>query len=232
MNSELLLILVGALFASLSSFALFYLWENMKTRQKIKNTQKIINDEFYMMRSYAQSCNDTILELMKNQEGSMSQLIENIFYDIPRGHEPTINLVFQQPFMFWNSIASSGSLINLPSRDIVLVNDFYKRVEFIFKFNKEDYESLKSHLKDAVLSGNETVVKMRCHMYMGQVYPRFWRLIDHFDRLCKSMDWMKAQYSSPDLEKLIAEYSGSGGDLLIQFPIPEDDEVFERKTPI
>lgn len=231
MQSELPLILVGALLASVSSFALFYLWENMKTAQKIKNTQKIINDEFYMMRSYAQSCNDIILELMKNQD-SMSQLIEDVFYDIPREHEPATNLVFQQPFMFWNSITSSGSLINLPSRNIVLVNDFYKRVEFIFKFNREDYESLKRYLKDAVLSGNETAVKSHCHIYMAQVYARFWRLIEHFDRLCKSISWMNARYSSPDLKKFIDEYSGSGGDLLIQFPIPEDDEIFERKTPI
>ena len=231
MQSELLLISTGALLASVSSFVLFYLWETTKTSQKIRNIRKIINDEFYMMRSYAQSCNDELMKLGKNQEGSMSELIEDVFYEIPRGREPTTHLIFQQPFMFWNSIASSGSLINLPSRDIVLVNDFYKRVEFTFKFNTEDYELLKSRLKDAALSGNEDMVKIGCHYYMGQVYLRFSQLIEHFDRLCRSLDWMEARYSSPDLEKTIATYSEPGDSLLIMFPLPED-EGFERKTPI
>ena len=231
MISELLLILVGALMASASSFSLFYIWERKKMVRKIKNTQQIINDEFYMMRTYATDCNEFILELKRNRKGAMSEMVEGVLYDIPRGHEPAQSLIFNQPFMFWNSIASSGSLINLRSRDIVLINDFYKHVESVFVFNKEDYALLKSRLKNAVSDGDETLVRIYCDTHVSQVYVRFYELVEHFERLCESLDWMKSQYSDAELGKTISAHSKQGGDRLFMFPLPEDEDP-ERKTPI
>lgn len=230
MISELLFIAAGALIASVSSFVFFYLWERKKTTQTIKNTQKIINDEFYMMRSYAVRCTDFITQLKQNRQ-SMSELAESIFYDIPRGHEPAQNLIFSQPFMFWNSIASSGSLINLPSRDIVLVNDFYKHVESLFGFNKEDYVLLKSRLKDAVLSGNEDLVRAYCDLHILMVAIRFFRLTKHFDQLCEYLDWLKPRYSSIDLDTTMTEYPQRDCDPDVPFTVPDYDD-FDRKTPV
>ena len=207
MLSEVLLLAAGALMGSTLSFVFFYRWEKKKTSAKITNTQKIINDEFYLIHLYAKKCRGQLDRFKKNQNGSFDEMIEKAFRDVSRGRPLVQNLRFYRSFLFWNSIISSGSLINLPSSDIVLVNSFHTYVENIFSFLKEGHAALKVHLREAALRDDRQSAKEYCVKYMARVDGQFWKLTIEFDRLCESLTWMKPDYSDPSLPDTIAKYS-------------------------
>ena len=220
--------IVGALMGSVSAFVLTRYLMMKKYNDELKKVKNIINDEFYRLHYYANESIETIMEKIKNYKEFHSHILE-ISYEISRGRSPLLLNLPHLRFLLWDSITSSGKMMELETDEIQLINAAHENIEYHFQsigHTIEQFEQEISHIEEDSIE----YLKICTHAFYGKLKLHFYGIVHQFNVLDKKIDWIKNDFSSETFKKINEEFADYPQGILSSLPVP--NEEFEKKSPI
>lgn len=209
----------------------------MGTRKKYKERErirKILNDDFYRIYVTSKDLQNFILTTLKNEKNEFNDLTDKVIYEAQRGHELTFMLDFRQSFLLWNSIVTSGSLVELEPEEIQLINASHDYIELVIISNIKEYENCNeqiSHAFDKDVSRTIDYVRINLESFLKISYINLNEIIKRFDYLCDNISWMKPQYSTGKLVEINPSYEPQEEGTLWWLPSPSFGND-DKKTPV
>ena len=227
-SSELISAIIGAaagaVFALLSSYYLI----KRKQKNELKKIQNMINDDFYRIYYYVNESIRIIEGLTNGKE--FYEYVLNINDNIRTGRSALLLNLPNLRFLLWNSIVSSGKMMELKTDEIQLINTAHDNAEVNFaaiNYRMEQFDQKMRHTKENPVQYDIEEVKIRTHMFHIELYAKL-QLIEHqFDILYEEIEWIKCEFSTSASKRINEAFSDQPQGILAHLPFP-DDEVYEE----
>ena len=162
-------------------------------RKKLERTQQIINDEFYRIYYYATDEKE-FFEKQFNNKKAFKEHVDDALYEINRARNPIIFPFVNFRFLLWNAIISSGSLINLESDEIQLINTAHENITQIFKNLEHSFEKFyEKHQRgpENPEMPTEESFEIDLHLFLGKLYVEMEKIQLEFEKLVRNISWVK-----------------------------------------
>ena len=227
-SSELISAIIGA--AAGAGFALLSSYYLIKRKQKneLKKIQNIINDDFYRIYYYVNE-SIRIIEGLTNYK-KFYEYVLDIDHNISRGRSALLLNLPNLRFLLWNSIVSSGKMMELKTNEIQLINTAHDNTEGNFaamSYRMEQFDQKMCHTKENPVQYTIEEIKMHTHVFHNELYAQF-NLIKHqFDILYEEIEWIKYEFSTSASKKINEAFSDHPQEILVGLLFP-DDEAYEE----
>ena len=224
--------IIGALVGAVSAFMLTRHLMTQKQKNELKKIQNIINDEFYRIYYYANESIKIITELVENGT-KFDEHILDIRHEISRGRTPLLIDLPNLRFLLWNSIVSSGRMIELETNEIQLINTAHDNAEEHFtsmSYEMKQFDQKMRYTQENPVQYSIKEIKMYTHMFYTKLYAELHLVKHQFDILNKKIDWIRDEFSTDMSKKINEEFTDYPQGIFTCLPFSNDE--FERKTAI
>jgi len=225
----------GAIIGALLAFFFTRYSLQKEQRKKIEKIHNILSDEFYRIYRYA----DDAKEYLTSQLESEKEFDEHFGWtehEVIRARSPVIFGLPNFRFLLWDAIISSGSLINLESNEIQLINSahddmviFFKRLEKTVDDFDEKFRILdeKMVLKKKI----NKIKKEDLRMFLMFVYADLVQIQQIFEKLEKNISWIKKEFYIENPSTPENDFYDMYQPTFISIPVPKPTDSI-KKTPV
>lgn len=223
----------GAVIGALVAFLLTRYSLQNEQRKKLIRIHEIINDEFYRIYHYAAKEHELFQKEFFTDIKKFEEHVDNALYEISRARSPITFSFVNFRFLLWDAILSSGSLIELESDEIQLINSAHDNMQNLFENIGYDFDNFDKKYQrgpDNPEMPSKEIFEINFHTFLGRIYVELEKIQLEFDRINKNIGWIRKEFSNK-----YADHEGELYDIdfstLHMIPFPQEEEPV-RKTPI
>lgn len=224
--------IIGALVGSVSAFMFTRHLMIKKQANELKKLKQIINDEFYRIHYYANESVKIIMEAVKNYEEFHEHVLD-IRHEIIRGRSPLLLDLPYLRFLLWNSITSSGKMMELKTDEIQLINAAHNNTEDCFasiSYITKQFDQKMRYTEENPVQYSIEKIEIYTNLFYAELKTQFHLIAHQFNVLDKKIDWIKSDFSTKTFKKINEEFADYPQEIFSTLPFPNKE--FEKKSPI
>jgi len=186
---------IGAVFGVIFGFFISIFWERRKEQRELKKLKKLLRDDFKRLHELMHEKLALILPSLESEK-NMELFIEEL---ISKKFNPKFVAEFHIPieFIFWKTIADSGSLIKLELDEIKHIESTYQFINTNSSFIERDYKrwidvlGSKIEFVDKLSSVDKKELLTATTEYLSRIELYCQDMIDILDEEAENFDWIK-----------------------------------------
>jgi len=197
-NIPIIAAIFGSIFGALVAFVLFYNHDVSKEKRDIKKIRALINSDFARLYQLAKE------DISKIEQDNVEHTLDDYINKITAGDTNIDEFLFEyskiSEFNFWEAIVSSGSLIKLPEKEILLIQGTIDTIQIlnidIKELGEKVERDLRTAIRDSSDSGKDRVNEIMTE-FLGDLISFYEAVIDIL-KVSRSLRWV-------DLEKKLVK---------------------------